>query len=113
MNMTSVKQIALASVFVLGAATASDADEGHWNVRTAAGMAGLAEPSILIELANASHELTTASIAPRRPMSLAQKPPQTARLASAAPVQNRIVEVAAFAPRKQQPLFWMTVGNGF
>ncbi len=83
--------------------------DGGWAGRSAALVEVTAEAASFGEDAPV---LTTASLPPRRPKTLAQVNAQRAKPAYAQQVATPI-RIAQTAPVKQSPLFWMTVGTGF
>ncbi len=114
MNMTFLNCLCIAGSLALASAAPARADEplldGGWN-----GRATLVSQALdaVLEQDHSVPVLTTAALPPRRPKTFANVAPRSARPAAVA-VQQPVLRVAAAAPTvKRQPLFWMTVGNGF
>jgi hypothetical protein len=113
MTMTFTKRMGVAAVLALGATGSAKADEVMMDGRWVGRVPLMWEMSVIAPAqVRTVPVVTTASVPPRSPRTLAKTAPRTPKPTLAKPNVNYL-HVAAFEPVKLQPLFWLTVGNGF
>ena len=113
MSSGLIKRTAIVLCAVLATSSFVYADnvttDGRWLGRTALPADAVAEAA---SFGDDAPVLTTATLPPRRPKSLAQA--STPRAKPVYVQQSPVpIRVAQTAPPRQPPLFWMTVGTGF